>query len=333
LPEPQAGIHILHGEDEFSIAEVIQQRFAALGDPTMADMNTTRLDGRANTLDDLATAVSALPFLTPYRLVIFIHPLERLKSSAQQKRLLEILSRLPPTTLLILALDRTLTEERDRKRKQIHWLERWGEENADRVVMRLFPVPTGVELARWIQARARVHQGQFTLQAANLLAQQIGPELRVLDHEIQKLLAYVNYTRPVEGDDVQHLTPKTARVGDFALVDALRDRNSRQALQVLRRLLEEEEPLFLFHRVVGQFRILIQAREVLERGGNKDDLARELRIHPYAAQISIEHARRFAMADLELIYHRLLEIDVAMKTGVMPGELALDVLVTELTVQ
>jgi DNA polymerase III delta subunit len=70
----------------------------------------------------------------------------------------------------------------------------------------------------------------------------------------------------------------------------------------------------------------------MEEGGSPDVAAKKIGLHPYAARISFEHARRFSMDDLESIYHRLLEIDTAMKTGGMPGDLALDVLVTELTV-
>jgi hypothetical protein len=44
-----------------------------------------------------------------------------------------------------------------------------------------------------------------------------------------------------------------------------------------------------------------------------------------------KHAEGFTLSDLERIYHRLLKLDEAMKTGVMEGELALDVLVTELS--
>ena len=328
--EPQK-VLILHGEDEFAIQDQINTISADLGDPAMVDLNTTRLDGRTNSLDELLTAVSVLPFLTDYRLVIFFNPLNRLRTQPQQKSLLEILTKAAPTTRLVLVEYHLLTEERDRKRNRIHWLEKWALDNTSLAQVRACPVPVGVGLARWIQERAKAHQGIFTLQAANLLADQVGPEPTLLDHEIQKLLAYVNYNRAVEGDEVQHLTPKTAQVADFALVNALRDRDGRQALGILHRELEEVEPLFLFHRVVTQFRQLLQVREILENGGREDEMAKKLKIHPYAVRLAIQHARRFSLSDLDEIYKRLLQIDVAMKTGSMESELALDLLVTELT--
>lgn len=325
-------VHILHGEDEFSIAAYVQQYRQSLGESTMAEMNTAWLDGRAHTLEDLVMAVNVLPFLTPCRLVVFDHPLELARTASQQERLTSILTQIPPTTLLLMRIDHLLTSKRDREQNRVHWLEHWALEHPDIAVLCPFPLPAGAELGRWIQARARVHGGQFALPAANQLAQLVGPELRILDHEIQKLLAYVNFARPVEADDVQNLTPKTADVGDFALLDALRNRNTRLAMQVLRRRLEDEDPILLFHQVVSQFRLLLQTREILELGGRKEDVSRALNIHPFRAQLAVEHARRFSMADLEAIYHRLFELDVAIKTGEMEGELALELLVTELTI-
>lgn len=332
MKDQEPRIFILHGEDEFAIQTFIAERSAGLGDPAMVDINTTRLDGRVNSPEELLTAVSTLPFLSVFRLVIFINPLERLRIPTQQKRLRDVLSGIPPSTCLILVEYRLLTEERERKRNRLHWLEKWALDNSTMVQIRGFPVPVGVGLARWIQERAKAHGGQLTLQAATILADLVGSEPGLLDHEIQKLLAYVNYNRPVEGDDVQHLTPKTARVADFALVNALRDRDGPNALGILHRELEEEDPIYLLHRVVNQFRQLLQVREILEDEGRKEDVIRILKMHQYAAGIAIEHARRFSMADLEAIYQRLLQIDIAMKTGIMEAELALDMLVTELTV-
>jgi DNA polymerase III subunit delta len=331
MAEHPARVIILCGEDEFAVQKLIHEQLAALGDPALADINTIRLDGRSNSLEDLVNAVNTLPFLAANRLVIFFHPLSRLNTPAQQHRLREILERVPACNRLILVEYRLLTDERDRKRKVPHWLEKWALEHTSLVQMRSFPMPVGVALARWIQERAQTHGGQFTIQAANLLSDLVGPEAGALDQEIQKILAYVNFNRPVEGDDVQHLTSRTARVADFALVNALRNKNSRQALEILHRELEETDSILLFFKIVNQFRQLLQVREILENKGQEGDVVRTLKLHPYAARLGIEHARRFSLVDLDAIYQRLLQFDVAMKTGVMEGELALDLLVTELT--
>ena len=119
----------------------------------------------------------------------------------------------------------------------------------------------------------------------------------------------------------------------FALVDALGNRDARQAIGTLQRILEKQDTLPVFGMVVRQFRLLLLAREVLDTGGNEGDVTRELKIHPFVAGKVTAQSRHFKLGELERVYHHLLDIDEAMKTGKMAGDLALDTLVVELTHQ
>jgi DNA polymerase-3 subunit delta len=141
----------------------------------------------------------------------------------------------------------------------------------------------------------------------------------------------VNYSRPIEVDDIVYLTPDSAGAPDFALVNALRVHDARQALNILQREMGEKEPLQIFQGIVFQFRQLLLVREILDEGGREGDVIHLLNVHPFVAQKAVEHARRFTLLDLEGIYRRLLELDEALKTSAIEGELALDVLVTELS--
>ena len=327
MARQQPGVYLLHGEDEFAIEHKIAGLIAGLGDAAMAELNARRLDGRTHSLNELVNETSVMPFLANRRLVILTNPLEY--GRTQQKRFTEILDKTPPSTALVLVVDHLLTPRRDREKNRIHWLERWALAASERVEMTAFPLPEN--LIRWIQERAKESGGQFSYEAADTLARQVGAEPRILDQEVQKLLAYVNLARPVEAEDVLHLTPATARLPDFALLNALRDRKGRDAMRVLRRELEEKDPLSVFFGIVQQFRELLQAREVLDERGGEADVARLLNIHPYRAKLVVEQTRPLTMTYLEASYRRLLELDEAIKTGQMESGTALDMLVAELT--
>jgi DNA polymerase-3 subunit delta len=107
--------------------------------------------------------------------------------------------------------------------------------------------------------------------------------------------------------------------------------NGRSAQHLLHRLLESEDPFSLWGMVVRQFRLLIQAREILDGRGNKDDVARALGVHPFVAEKTTQQAGRFSVESLEFVYHKLLAIDEGVKTGQVTLDLALDTLVVELT--
>jgi DNA polymerase-3 subunit delta len=101
---------------------------------------------------------------------------------------------------------------------------------------------------------------------------------------------------------------------------------------MLHRLLEQQDALSIFGMVVRQFRLLLMARETLDHGGQKNEIMRNLKVPPFVADKLVGQARHFSLVDLEVVYHRLLEIDEAMKTSQMPGELALETLVADLSV-
>lgn len=324
-------VYLLHGDDEFAIAQFVASLEARVGDAATASMNITRLDGRTSDPGDAFSAAASMPFLANRRLVILSHPLARLSGKAAQGSFLEQLERVPASSALVLVEDKELTDPKDRRKGKIHWLEKWARAHPELAIQKAFSLPRGAAMTRWIQERARLAGGQFTPQAASLLVTLVGEEPRQVDQEIQKLLTYVNFRRPVEVDDVENLTADTAQGDIFAMVDALGNQQGHAALTMLHRLLEMQDPISIFGMVVRQFRLLLLAREVLDAGGQKGEVAQMLRIHPYVAEKVSEQARHFALAQLELLYHRLLDLDEDVKTGQMPADLVLDTFVATFT--
>ena len=191
-------------------------------------------------------------------------------------------------------------------------------------------LPRQKDMAAWIVNETKNQGGQIESQAAAKLAEMVGVDTRQAGMEIAKLLAYVNWARPVRGSDVEAVCILTSQQSVFDFVDALSTGNGKSAQHLYHRLLENDDPFSLWGMVVRQFRLLIQAREILDGRGNKDDVARALGVHPYVAEKTASQANRFSMDSLESIYRRLLLIDERVKTGQVTLELALDILIVEL---
>jgi DNA polymerase III subunit delta len=331
--EEGPAIYIFDGDDELAIKESIDKIFSHLGDSNIAEMNTTRLDGRSLLMSQLEDSVATVPFLAPKRMVILTNPTYRFNDKQQQEKFIQFLNTDMPTTKLVLVEYDFLTNDRERREGRLNWLEKWATSSlqANRVFIRHHPQPGGPAMVKWILDQAKNLGGQFTPQAAISLTNLIGEDTRLAYQEINKLLSYVNFSRPVDPDDVEHLTPLTAKMGDFDLVNALRDRNGRKAQSLLHRSMEEDDPLRIFQGIVYQIRTLIIAREILDEHGTINDFPKSLKIAPYPARLALESAARFSLKFLELIYHRLLEFDSAIKTGQMETDLALELLVIELT--
>lgn len=325
---PVRPILLLHGEDEFAMARFVIQFEAGLGDPAMLEMNTARLDGASASLEQVFSVAGALPFLAARRLVILTHPLARAKEKTGQKKLTDLLEKIPPTTALLLIHSELLAAGRGKP----HWLLEWAEAHPDRIQVRAFPLPKGPELGKRIQILAKEQGGQISGEAADLLAALVDGDLRLAAQEIPKLLAYVNYKRPIEADDVQSLTADVGEGDIFALVDALSAKDNRRSLELLERLLEYQEYYGIFGMVVRQFRLLILAREALERNNTLPEAMSALQTgSKFVAEKMLGQARHFSLPELELAYRRLLAMDEAVKTSQTPDRLALETFVAGFT--
>jgi len=333
-------VYIFHGDDQLAIEKAVAEMAAALGDPSTADLNIARLDGHLNNPEEVGMAAYAMPFLAARRLVVFSNPLKRLTNKTAQERFIRLLDGLPPTTALVLVIEDSSKNRKNRQGewekswqvlKNSHWLVKWADGAGERVLRRCYPLPSAREMKGWIVNQARQMGGQFLPEAAAALAGQTGSDTSFASQEILKLLTYVDFSRPVESDDVLTLALSGGDQTDvFSMTDALADGNTREASRHLHHLLENQEPHSLFYLVVRQFRLLIMAREVLDEGGGAAEIMKELRQPKFVADKLARQAQRFSMTDLENIYRRLLTVDEAAKTSRTTIDLALDLLIARL---
>jgi len=317
-------VYVLHGEDEFGIARFLGELSARLGDAATASMNTTRLEGNTLSLEELRGATFALPFLAARRLVVVTNLLARLNTPEVRDKFIHLMGQLPATTALAIVEHHTLAED--------NWFLAWARGPGSRAFVRAFSLHKEAEMVQWIQQQAKQSGGAITPSAAWTLARMVGTDTRLAYQEVQKLLAYVNYQRPVEPEEVETLSVQVFHEKIFALVDALAAQDGRRATGLLRRFEEEEDPQHVMAMIVRQFRLLLLAREVLDQGGSAKDVQARLKLRTmFEAGKIAEQARRFSSQTLEEVYRGLLGIDEAIKTGRMEDEVALDGLVAGFT--
>ena len=317
-------IIILYGNDEFAITRKLKDFESDFSDPTTAGMNTARFEARSMTDEEFNNALNAMPFLAPKRLVILSNPSSKYNNPALRKKFEEYIGKAPDSVRLVIC------EAIDPRDAPKHWLLKWAEKNPTLVKAQPFMQPKQKEMAGWIVNEVKKQEGKIDPGAAAKLAEMAGVDTRQAGMEIAKLLAYVNWARPIQTSDVDAVCIVTSQQSVFEFVDALSQGNGKTAQRLLHRLLENEEAFSLWGMVVRQFRLLIQAREILDGRGTKENVALALHVHPFVAEKTTGQAARFTMDSLEGIYHNLLVIDERVKTSQITLDLALDELVMEL---
>ena len=313
--------YVFHGDDTLTQKKTLQGLLAKLGDPGMVDLNTTRLSGMLS-LADLQQACTAMPFLAKVRVVLVEDLFTSKPDRHFLKHLVNFLPDLPTTTRLFFLESETL--------KQTHPVVKVASE-LDHGYVKMFARPEGVGVERWIRQRVLERNGRISAEATHVLATNIGNDLQILSNEIEKLVLYAG-AEEITSDDVRKLSPYLAEANIFALVDAIGHRNGKKAAQLLQMKLQEgTDPFYLFAMFVRQFRLLIQVKELAEKGQRPAAIASALRMHSFVAGKIAQQARGFSMPQLEQIYQHLLDIDMGVKTGRNDMTTALNLLVASLT--
>jgi DNA polymerase-3 subunit delta len=317
--------YLFHGDDVHSQKETLAQLIGKLGDPSLLDLNTTRFSG-IMPFATLRQTCDSIPFLAPARIVIVNDLLQAKPDKKFVAELLAYLPRLPETTRLIFQESKTLREN-----NQLLLLAREEKNGFEK----LFTKPQGGQLDHWIQQRVKNKNGRITPQAAHLLASSVGNDLNILDNELEKLVVYKgpDQTAVIDSTDVALLSPYVAEASIFDLVDAIGNRNGKSASHLLQQKLHEgTDPFYLFSMFVRQFRLLIQVKELAGAGYRPPGISRELKLHSFVVGKLYQQARGFTLQELEQIYHHLLEVDIAVKTGKGDLRTSLELLVANLTI-
>jgi DNA polymerase-3 subunit delta len=326
-------LYILYGQDDFSLNQAVKEIKAGLGDWEMVATSTTNLEGQHLTLSELRNKCGAAPFLSPHRLVIVDGLLGRFEVKQGKPRsgkgksgnglgewegLDSYIKQMPETTVLVL-----VDEEVKGQNPLLKKLSPLAE-------VRTFPLLRGRDLKDWIRGRVKAEGGDITPQAVNLLAELIGGDLWAMNGEIQKLLLY-SQERPIGEDDVRQLVSHIQEANIFALVDAVAEGRTELAQRILHRLYDEGvAPTYILVMITRQFRLIAQAGD-LKKGLSRLQIQDRLGLKSsYSLDKTLSQAKLYDFEGVKRAYDKLLETDLAIKTGKYSDKLALELLVTEL---
>ncbi len=334
-------LHILYGEDSFSINQAVEQIKSNLGDMEMLAINTSRLSGDRLSLAELKNNCSAAPFLSSHRLVIVEGLLERFDPAKKETRadkdsrkgtprsrsalgdwkaFSSYVSQMPTSTELVL-VDSAIKSNNT----LLHDL-------LPLANMKRFPLLKGDSLKGWIRQSVKDAGGKISPRAVSLLADLVGGDLWIMQSEIEKLLLY-RQERAINEEDVGQLVSYAREASIFALVDAIVEGRLETAQKVLHQLyLAGDSSTHILFMITRQYRLIALAKD-LPPGLSSAQVQRNLGLSPgYAMDKAISQARRYSLQGVKDAYDKLLETDLSIKTGKYGGDdqLALEFLVTEL---
>jgi DNA polymerase-3 subunit delta len=321
-------VYVLFGPDDFSVRQKLEEIKHTLGDKESLSLNTTELDGRRLVASQLIDSCSVAPFLANCRLVIVEGLLERFELSAtatkrplisEWQSLIDFLPTKPASTNLVL-LDGKIAKNNPLLKKLAKTCE-----------LHEFLSLKGDSLAQWARERAATLNADMSPRAVKALIETAGEDLWVIANEIEKLSLFATGRR-IEEADVRQVTSSAREASIFNMVDAIAEKRLPTAMRLLHRLLTEgTQPTHLLTMMSRQVRLMLEAKELSRQPRLSTQQKREqlglswnYPIDKLLSQ-SADHSKERLLE----IYEKLLDTDMAIKTGKWQDELALDLLVVE----
>ncbi|HPN96178.1 MAG TPA: DNA polymerase III subunit delta [Candidatus Moranbacteria bacterium] len=317
----------LYGEDTFRSRQKlkeIKQKYLA-SDKSGSGLSSFDCEEKTQA-SKIINVLGTPNLLAPKRLVIVENIISN-GAAENQKELLEFLKRNKESVIANSDLVLVFREENAPKKSNV--LFKFLAENSKK---QEFEKLNGLKLEQWIVKRIKEKNknGSISKGALSLLLAFAGNDIYVLDGELEKL---VNFSsgRMIGEKDVEMLVKANISSNIFLTIDALGNKNKKEALSLLYRHMEQgEDPFYIFSMFLYQFRNLLKVADLKERNMNEYEIGKITKLHPFVIKKSFGQLRNFSLVDLTNIYKKLGDLDTEIKTGKIDIKLALDKFIAEI---
>jgi len=204
-----------------------------------------------------------------------------------------------------------------------------------------FKVLEGQNLRNWLKKEVERNKGSIDSVALETLVDYVGNDLWQLVNEMQKLLNYKKNpdgntiedsrqgrNKTITSQDVKLLVKPKIETDIFKTIDAIGQKDKKQALNLLYKHLENgDSPLYLLSMVSYQFRNLLVVKELIEKAKPYSLIVKKSGLHPFVVKKSYLQSGKFTLPDLKKIYQKIFQVDLDIKTGKIEPEAGLEMLV------
>lgn len=192
-----------------------------------------------------------------------------------------------------------------------------------------FKFLTGQRLKTWIKKEFDRYETKIDPGVLEKIIEYIGNDLWQMSNEIRKLASFRN-NKIVKAEDIELLVRSRIETDIFKTIDAIADKNKKQALNLLHKHLEKgDSPLYLLSMINYQFRNLLIVKDLIEKHKPYNIILKRSGLHPFVVKKSYYQSQKFTFQELKKIFQKIFETDLNIKTGQIQPEIALDLLIAE----
>lgn len=329
-------VYLLYGEEAY-LKKQYKDRMTKAMLPDGDTMNYAYYEGKGINPSELIDLAETLPFFAERRLIV-VENSNFFKNAAPE--LADYMKTIPETTCFLF-----VENEVDKRGK----LYKTVKEKGRIVEMGRQDEKT---LLYWIAGNVRKEGRQIKESTARYLVSKTGTDMENLEKELEKLFSY---TLPeaslsasagadhLEGRDKEasekiEITVKdidavcTTQISNkiFDMIEAVAAKHQKKALNYYYDLLAlKEPPMRILYLLARQFRILLQVKDLLDRGNDKAQIAKAAKLHPFVAGKYMQQCRTFTSAELKGIMEEAANTEELVKTGRLNDVMSVEIFIVK----
>ncbi len=304
-------IIFLYGKDSYRINQKIKEIIKGYEAKNPSGLNLINLDLTENRLEDFFESARSSSLIPEKKLIILKNAFKADSEALLKFLKSQNLNKRDDVILLIIAFSdfdkNELFEYLIKKPNQVQ----------------NFKPLKAYEVKSWAKQFSNSLGIDLTGEALDFLISNCGLDLWRLDCEIRKLADF-KIKGVVSRSQVEELAVPSADYNIFRLTDALAKKNKKKALEALYAALDNgEKPTELLGLLAWQVRNLLRFK-------SNPDKSSDLKLHPFVLEKIKESARFFSVDELSAILSKIIDLDLAFKTGDLNEKTALSLLISEL---
>lgn len=305
--------YIFCGLDEQLIKEGIDLITSKVVDSGFEDLNYIKLDGLTTTFDEIMNACETIPFMGE-RKVVLVYRANFLKdkTEATDKKtygdMSKYLKDMPNHTVLIMYYlfnDKRETPKKNRKLitlgkycKVIH-SEKLKKDKYYKKVEDVFK-EQGKEIGK---------------NELRYFAEKVQNNFDIIKREVDKIINYT-YGREIKKSDIDKLIPNKSEDDIFDLVDFISQKKIENAMDLMDELLfRADQHMLIIVSIENHFKRLYEVKVLISKGKKLDEIAAQLKLHPYVCEKTMGQCNRFTIKQLQELMKICLETEKKIKSS------------------
>jgi len=296
-------VYLIYGDQDIKVEQALDALKREVGELADLDFNSETFDGENANADEIVAACNTLPFASERRLVV-VRNVDKMDKDGTD-RIIEYVGDPSETTILALVAKKVAKNTRLYKAvdKINGILERKGPDRSEwpRETQRLFA------------ARGRT----LPVDAAELLVNYVGKDLRRILIETDKVIGFAGERTQLTRADVEAVVAQTAKASIFDFTAALANRDCVTAFRLLDRLLGDGESIYAMQAMsLRTVRDLLSVGALVDRGeGAVSQVAAALGRPDWMVKNLPRQVRAFRPGELVEILKAAADTEEKMKTS------------------